>query len=404
MSPLPPELLERIAALIPDADKDSLRAASLAGSAFVSPSQRALFRNLRLVYSGVHAEGGAPISLMHTILSMSPHLASYVHELTVVISTEREPHDHSAFISVLSRVQRLKHLALGGETTCRTRIQPLPHDVVAALLDCLTRLSLLRCSLVYLRDPPPVLLLAAMVAPAVLFNNVWLSQTWLENLTSVWMPELPPPRIVALATTQFNFLDCIFAFLVSSAGQSYLKEIRVLDLQSDNGMPPEIDKILSVCAGTLERFTDASLRPLVVPRVLPHLHTLEIRVVMVQNGTFPSHLLTNLSNFASSAPLLRTITFKLLLVRGLRRFCDDADKGIPVSPLEPFGLDFPNRPAHLLGHLELVECIPINFDQQKVGKWMARFSSAMKAWMPGLETESGKPLLVCSRLDTSSLD
>ncbi|KAJ7060946.1 hypothetical protein C8F01DRAFT_1291063 [Mycena amicta] len=399
MSELPPELLENIAGFIPD--KSTLYSLAQTGSRLLAPSQRALFKQLDLVYTNA-VRDGTPIGVMDSILSSSPHLAAYVHELTIVLVGDNDDTDHLALMSVLSRVQRLNYLVLSARTgngLARSLIHPLPESVMSQLSDTFALPSLGRLCVHCMGNAPLALIVAAMSVPHLSLKTVRM------DLTPSLLPDpVSPlsPRLQALTVWDSFHLDRLFEFFDSSPGREYSRRIRALEVQIYRHYLSVLDRLIALCAGHLERLTFRLHRAFTIQNTLPCLRQLELILFMDSNGTFPPNLDLTLSNFASSTPLLTTLTLRCqprtLGLKHLWRNPDPAD-----MPWQLFGTDFSQRLPHLLRHLQRVECIlslrRAACKKRSAEKVFDAFVAVIEARMPGLKVHGENPLLVCSMVE-----
>ncbi|KAJ6557917.1 hypothetical protein B0H19DRAFT_1070513 [Mycena capillaripes] len=158
MFSLPQELLDNIIDEV--GDRATLKSCALVATPFLPPCQRNLFRTFRF-------RGRSPTS--GDAFLKSPHLASYIRELTV------EMWDKPSILAtvgiVLRLVQNIEHLIVSGKSTLWSRFG---NEVSSALLDCLTRPSLLRLDLLHMQRVPAALILASTAIPFVSFFRVFM--------------------------------------------------------------------------------------------------------------------------------------------------------------------------------------------------------------------------------------
>ncbi|KAJ7140608.1 hypothetical protein C8R44DRAFT_236443 [Mycena epipterygia] len=114
MVPLAQELInEIIDQLDASKGKDDLRACSLVASMFREPSQRRLFRSLSL--GGSSSLKAKPVEELARVFSKSPHLPSYVRNLTMFLGSE--PSVIDALASIIRRFIRVERLLISGDST-----------------------------------------------------------------------------------------------------------------------------------------------------------------------------------------------------------------------------------------------------------------------------------------------
>ncbi|KAJ7607568.1 hypothetical protein FB45DRAFT_947927 [Roridomyces roridus] len=81
---LPQELVDLVVQNIAD-DKESLRSCSLAARPFVRPTQVHLFKKIEILPPTPHKSGDNPCQKFQKTIASSPHLATLVHELRIVL-------------------------------------------------------------------------------------------------------------------------------------------------------------------------------------------------------------------------------------------------------------------------------------------------------------------------------
>lgn len=112
MSELPQELIDAIIDQIDEAE--SLKACSLAATSFVATSQRRIFCSLRLwaAEGDVYDNEGANLTAVDALLTASPHLASYILDLTLDISFLRD--EQIIIERLLHSLPNVEHLFIQG--------------------------------------------------------------------------------------------------------------------------------------------------------------------------------------------------------------------------------------------------------------------------------------------------
>ncbi|KAJ7500616.1 hypothetical protein B0H11DRAFT_785703 [Mycena galericulata] len=155
---------ELVAAIVDELEDDhaSLKACSVVATAFCSPSQRHLFRSMWLhrgnwkhytpaqqtLHKGTLAPSGT-IEGVHSLLLESPHLASYVRDLS--IDLPESTNEEVSLELVLRVVSNLDRLVISGMTV---RWDELTIALASTILDVLTRPTLSSLHLLNIRNFP----------------------------------------------------------------------------------------------------------------------------------------------------------------------------------------------------------------------------------------------------------
>jgi hypothetical protein len=158
MTNLPQELIEAIIEEVDD--PDALKACSTTAAAFLVPSQRSIFRCVRL-RGTIADEGTSNLVAAEDLFSASPHLAFYIQALDMDIPPEKS-HQHITKV-LLYIMPRVRRLVIHG---CFSDWSGVGGELAAALRDVITRPSLERLHIDYLAGiPPSFILLAALSIP-----------------------------------------------------------------------------------------------------------------------------------------------------------------------------------------------------------------------------------------------
>ncbi|KAJ7800350.1 hypothetical protein B0H14DRAFT_3490747 [Mycena olivaceomarginata] len=347
MARLPQELFDAIIDEIHD--KETLKACALVGSSFLPPSQRKLFRKVRLGRRSRDREAA---------LAESPHLASYVRHLTIVMPSTVP--DSVAVAGVLRSVQNIESLVVSGMAP-GVNWNSVEHEARSTLLECLSRPSL-RSLLLSGMDVSAALISAATAIPVVSFFDI-------------------PPRLRHLTLVDTGpAVPLIYDFLLHPRNPAYTQQIERLRICIDQDNASYAGRIIAACAATL-KYLAINLEDITRLPLLPFVLEVEITVWVRYDRRLPAFFSQNISQIASSLPLAETITL-VVFVKPIHpgpeiQWGDEA-------PLPIFGPSFMDR-AQLL-HLRRVHCILRRqgpFDD--ISALFDRFVLAMESMMPGLQ-------------------
>ncbi|KAJ7359664.1 hypothetical protein DFH08DRAFT_414749 [Mycena albidolilacea] len=372
MALLPQELFDAIIDEI--RDKETLKACALVGSSFLPPSQRKLFRKVRGL--GRHSRFTA------AALAESPHLVSYIRDLTIYMPLTVP--NSVTVAGVLRSVQNIESLVVFGRAVNWNRLE---HEACSALLDCLSRPSLRRLDLKHMEGVPTALILAAMAIPVVSFFRIRTDVR--EEISEQLHASAPAPRLRHLILVDAgSAVRLICDSLLHPRNPACTQKIEHLEIPIDQDNVSYAERIMAACAVTLKYLavyaTDLMRLPL-----LPFVLEVEIKVFVGDNRRLPVFFSHNFSQIASSLPLAETITL-VVFVRPLR-FRPEIEWP-NEGPLPIFGPSFMNRTQLL--HLRRVHCILRR--QSTFGDISALFDHfvpAMGSMLPGLQ---GTGILTCT--------
>ncbi|KAJ7832093.1 hypothetical protein B0H14DRAFT_3463704 [Mycena olivaceomarginata] len=338
MSPLPQELFDAIIDEIHD--KETLKACALVGSSFLPPSQRKLFRKVRL---GGSSGLGRRSRNTAAALAESPHLVSYIRDFTMVMPSTVQ--NSVPVAGVLRSVQNIESLAVFGRAVNWNR---LGYEASSALLDCLSRPSLRRLDLKHVEGVPTAFILAATAIPVVSFEYVRMDLG--EGVSDHLRNSAPASRIRHLILNDggpavFDICDFL---LHPRRNPAYRQQIERLEIRIDQHSASHFERIMAACAATLKclavHATDLIRLPL-----LPSVLEVEIKVFVGDNRRLPLFFSSNLSQVASSLPLVETITLVFVVAP-----LPPEVRWPNVAPLPIFGPSFMDRTQLL--HLRRVHC------------------------------------------------
>ncbi|KAJ7800348.1 hypothetical protein B0H14DRAFT_1692284 [Mycena olivaceomarginata] len=235
MAPLPQELLDAIIDQV--RDKETLKACALVATSFLPPSQRNLFRKVRLGDRDTSAT-----------LAESPHLVSYIRDLTIYIWGTM-----SELAVILRSVQSIESLFVIAWSPKNWK--RLGDEASSALLDCLSRPSLRRLGLSNVLGVPAALILAATAIPVVQFKSVTMAR-WGEDISEQLHASAPVPRLRHLILGDANFSKYevlrICNLLLDPRKPAYTPQIERLEIHIDKYSANYDERIMAVFAATLK--------------------------------------------------------------------------------------------------------------------------------------------------------
>ncbi|KAJ7096798.1 hypothetical protein C8R44DRAFT_812289 [Mycena epipterygia] len=290
MPALPQELID---AVIKDVPESSLAACSLTATAFVTSSQRRLFRRMSLSKITAYERTA-------DVLASSPHLGSYV--LSLALDIKELPNNYPLLKSILAPFTKIERLSIAGDDSV---VQRITSNI--CLLDLLDLPSLKCLALHNLRVP------RSLVAHALgTFDQVSLSHLT-TSLGDAPIPTAIPPRanLWHLHTVE-NPYDGVLAFLLDPMRFAYFKKLARLTLtfaSMPDALPPRVMALLSCCAGTLNHLELQLSTPIDLPP-LPAIRSLELRI---DNGTLknPTLFASMVSRATAPTPHLAVLTLAI---------------------------------------------------------------------------------------------
>ncbi|KAJ6478772.1 hypothetical protein C8R47DRAFT_1219322 [Mycena vitilis] len=372
MTALPQEIFDNIIEQV--SDNATLKSCAVAGTSFRPPCQRALFRRFRV-------RRNCP----DTFLSGSPHIASYIRYLTIEIwwNTIAGTSNLPAVSGALNLVQNVEFLTISGRAAVWSHIG---HDVQSALFECMARPSLFRLQLSNIHVPP-ALILAATAIPASAFFHVTVYMDTEEITFDRPRGSTPVPRLrhLHLPDTGPDVLS-ICNLLLHPTIPPYTGHIERLSLRIDPESADYDQRLLTACAQTL---THLALDPgdhINLPH-LPLVLEFEMKVFVGNARQLPTFFAFNLSQVASSLPLVEAITLVFVIEPRFPEV-DWPDQ----EPLPIFGPSFMSRTQLL--HLRRVHCILSRRNPfASADELFRRFVVVMESAMCGLE---GTGILTCT--------
>ncbi|KAJ7832088.1 hypothetical protein B0H14DRAFT_1179142 [Mycena olivaceomarginata] len=370
MAPLPQELFDTIIDEIHD--KETLKACALVATSFLPPSQRNLFRKIRL---GGHRSRDASASLAEF-----PHLVSYIRDLTIYMWDTVS--NFAAVAAVLRSVHNIESLAVFGRAVNWNR---LGHEASSAFLDCLSRPSLRLLYLSSMQGVSAALISAATAIPVVSFFHIRMDVR--EEISEQLRASAPAPRLRHLILGDAGpAVRLLCDFLLHPRKPAYTQQIERLEIRIDQHSASYDKRIMTACAATLKYLAVSPADVIRLP-LLPSLLETEIKVFVGDSRRLPAFFAPNLSQIASSLPFVETVVL-VFVVEPLHPEVEWPDG----TPLPIFGLSFMNRTQLL--HLRRVHCKLLRRNVfSEANALFDRFVPAMESMMPGLQ---GTGILKCT--------
>ncbi|KAJ7500602.1 hypothetical protein B0H11DRAFT_1995826 [Mycena galericulata] len=281
MSAIPNELF---AAILDELAHDypSLKTCSLVATTFCSPSQRHLFRSIwlhrgdwqsstfaqRSLRRGISMPSGTILG-WHSLLVASPHLASYVRDLTIDLPSAED--EDITLKHVLRSLPCLERLVIYGMTVRWGELSLGLRSVILALLN---QSTLERLHLLDIRDLPTVVL--PRVLPSMRAFSIHRTTFKIDSDSAEITEILGPSRLEHL-TISTNMRSTYKVILPHAPGLTTVTKMHLF-IDFFSCMGPE--KLLSALGGTLHHLQldcDRLYYPLSLPP-LPALRTLELSV------------------------------------------------------------------------------------------------------------------------------
>ncbi|KAJ7738723.1 hypothetical protein B0H16DRAFT_1569612 [Mycena metata] len=280
MSTVPYELIAAIVDELED-DRASLRSCSLVGRLFCSPSQRHLFRSMWLhrenwpfytAFEQTLQQGSiipsGKIKRVSSLLSESPHLATYVRDLTIDLPDSAD--EDMPLARVLDAVANLERFVLSGLVV---RWGDLSLPLSSAILDALARPTLERLHLVSVRDVPASALLGVLSSVKVLSLP---HSTFGEEDTPA--EDAPPPPASPLEHLILSAALTLQPILSPRAPK--LLKVRRLHMQLEEIGTSHCQRLFSMVCRTLTNFELDSEGVLFNPQLpnLPQLQSITLHI------------------------------------------------------------------------------------------------------------------------------
>ncbi|KAJ7272198.1 hypothetical protein C8J57DRAFT_1599239, partial [Mycena rebaudengoi] len=293
---LPQELIE---AIIGHADdQTTLKSFSITAHRFIGPSQRSIFRSLEL------GQQPGSYEALQARLVASPHLSSYIHDLS--IDGPKADEEKSAAAFILRSLPDLRSLDffcshLGWHDTTKEMVHALQALMVQPSLRSFTISSAWDITTSFISRA----VASVTFFPITNFNVV------IDEASAVPVPEFPGDfhaslkDLVVRYETRFPGGPGLADVLLSApASLAHLERLHV------NIREPQ--RLLLAVATTLQhlRIEDADVledSPKILPPPSPHLHTLEFAIVILDGSTMPAHLPSVFAKIVEDLPSVEVI-------------------------------------------------------------------------------------------------
>ncbi|KAJ7268558.1 hypothetical protein C8J57DRAFT_1509740 [Mycena rebaudengoi] len=294
MSNLPQELIDAILERVEDSE--SLKACSLVAGSFLAPSQRSLFRYLRLRYNILKA--------LNALFTASARLASYIRDVQIHIPLL--PHHQSTLHSVLRLLPNIARMKIYGDPVLWSDIS---EELRLTLLNVIARPSFQRLHLLYVHGVPSAFVLWA--ASSVVVLSLWCITIEDPKSSAVAQPSslATPLRELFIMYTLENEARVCDLLLNNRAHLAGLERLRI---QIDTLSAPYSTRLLAAGGATLRHLEFDQYIPVPHPMPalppMPHVHTVALQVSFPDTGHLPLHLHHTLTQLAAALPNLEVIT------------------------------------------------------------------------------------------------
>ncbi|KAJ7167175.1 hypothetical protein C8R43DRAFT_984434 [Mycena crocata] len=363
---LPEELVETI---VEEMDVGSSRVLSTVSTSFVNTCQRRHFRSLVLATSDstppmasgfrVVQPMAASFSCAAALFTTSPHLASYVRDLTVHVSSKDvgDPAKEMDIDTVVQSLRYLKSLTIEGRMTGASSLvywEQISSNLMPSIY-CMIQLPTIRSlSLKRFKSVPSTLITHAV--RSFLQFSIDLVEIVENTVTPSFRTDDHPTPSQLEQLSIGNPLSPTEEFILRPEIQSALCGLQSLALHTKYFPPQSLHNLMFLSTLKHLVFLHNVPFPTHLP-LLPHLTTLDLqfRPTSTQDNPRPdwkqmfAFTLSNLS-FAASTPMLEYLRFAIILDG---RSFDPPDSDFIPIPMAPF--DVPDY-AQRLPHLRQIHC------------------------------------------------
>ncbi|KAJ6562204.1 hypothetical protein B0H19DRAFT_1259786 [Mycena capillaripes] len=303
MTTIPQELVEAILVdFDPREDRKSLKFIALTAVNFAGPAQRVIFRSLAL-----HTDNMPAFERMMNLLNGSPHLASYVKDLTITLPHKTFPDHHGLLQLVLPKFRNVRRFILNGLGVSWHDLQPGLQSTFSAFL---SRSSLEKLHLIHICDfPLAIITRAAQTIPLLSVQNVSIEKK--EKFETLKEPTpSPAPRLTHLILSSPRGVQfSLFEELASSP--TYTVNLRHLAIDQSTFSEPFLEAVACTLT-SLQLNCTATFEPFTLP-VLRHVTALRLQVVPNWQSILPKWLPQTLASLSDALPALRTLTLRVAL-------------------------------------------------------------------------------------------
>ncbi|KAJ7254592.1 hypothetical protein C8J57DRAFT_1518728 [Mycena rebaudengoi] len=363
MDSVPPEILGAIFELVEDVI--SLRACALVTPSFVAPSQRSIFRSLRVPPRGAETSDSRILAALEAHLAAYPHLSSYVQDFTFFIPDLA--HEGLALASILGSLTNITRLVIYGSKE-RTRAAIYKGTwsrmpvVLQTLLDDVSQRSLQRLHLIGIEGVPPSFIFRS---PVLLLYN-----------TTIDVQEVDASRSMSVIRLRYLSVPKDGDHPICSPLLNTLERTGSLErlrIWFDDERAENHSRLLSAVARTLRHLDieGTALHPSLLLPHMPHVRTLQLSFGITRhrafNTQFPS---ITFAQLASALPHVELLVFH---VNASLRPQDH----VLAWPTEP-----PIHTVHF-PHLRRVECRLHSTRDEDI--LIKHFRAAMEGLMPQIK-------------------
>ncbi|KAJ7259383.1 hypothetical protein C8J57DRAFT_1340323 [Mycena rebaudengoi] len=374
MHRLPQELIDAILAHLRD-DYASLSACSLASTSFVAPAQRGIFRSLWL-----HAAGSLQHPKFQAIaaaLAQSPHLGSYIRDLTIGLGDSDVEFEHSALQLILCAVQNVERLMISSRRPMNWRRLPKgTRSALRAVVMLPAFRSLYLCCMIQI--PSDVIFRAASSVSFLSIHHVSLDK---EQEIEFALQDVPNGNTqlthLMLQSTGEHMMNVCNLFLEAPA---HIFCIERLTMRMDSASRTYASRLLTAVAPSLRDLSilaDGLNSPIDFPH-MPLVRTLEIETSVGNRRWLSVQYRRTFVKIATAFPDIEVLTLTF-------RFKPEHAE-IPWRPENTFpemGASFSTRTK--LVHLQRVhfKLIPSGGRSDEEDA-IRHLRDAVEQWMPGV--------------------
>ncbi|KAJ7264409.1 hypothetical protein C8J57DRAFT_1332467, partial [Mycena rebaudengoi] len=268
---------------------------SLVAISFVAASQRGLFRSLRLYATPTHRHPHFTLEGMSVFLSATPHVSSFIHELTTPIPYLGH---QAALASILCALPHVSRLVLA-EQYC----EEISLELMRALKNVLPSLQCL------------YLVSLSLIPPSFLLHAARIGNPTLADSDPALDGEATDARLRHLIISKSSSRHLGYRVLLSHpAFTAHLKRLHIRIFSSTSSTVYE--RLLAAVAPTLthlewEYGVTLSIN---LPKML-HVHTVELDVLIGRRG-LASSFASALAHIAASLPHIWHLVMHCILRSG----------------------------------------------------------------------------------------
>ncbi|KAJ7281960.1 hypothetical protein C8J57DRAFT_1463973 [Mycena rebaudengoi] len=316
---------ELIYAIIDEVELDqTLRSCALVSTAFLVPSQRRLFRTISLsILTWKRIRGNLFASALD-VFTASPHLASYVRGLYIMITDM--PALHAPLTSLLPLLCNVEQFGIDAVHKS-WKENTMPSTLKASLLNFLGRPSLQSLTLARIKEVPSTLIIYTLLnVRSVSFTDIGIIRE--DEFLPVRGDVAKMPTTSSDHLTLGTFAPADVAFMLEQETIGHLHQLRRLDLNVYTDLDHTdwfhaplqrysslrgFEKLALQCSGTLQHLElnfSGTLYPVKLP-TLPALRFLHLNAHIQDALHLPDALLLTIENIHVSMPCIELLVFEL---------------------------------------------------------------------------------------------